>query len=45
MDIVNTSGISTAIASIKQFNEMAVTTAKEQLSVASILRGVVLYTL
>jgi hypothetical protein len=33
MDIVNTSGISTAIASIKQFNEMAVTTAKEQLSV------------
>lgn len=33
MDIVNTSGISTAIASIRQFNEMAVTTAKEQLSV------------
>ena len=33
MDIVNTSGISTAIASIKQFNEMAVTTAKEQLSI------------
>lgn len=33
MDIVNTNGISSAIATIKQFNEMAVTTAKEQLSI------------
>lgn len=33
MDIVNTNGISSAIATIKQFNEMAITTAKEQLSI------------
>lgn len=33
MDIVNTNGINSAIATIKQFNEMAVITAKEQLSI------------
>lgn len=33
MDIANTNGINSAIATIKQFNEMAVITAKEQLSI------------
>lgn len=33
MDIVNTNGINSAIATIKQFNEMVVITAKEQLSI------------
>lgn len=33
MDIVNINGINSAIATMKQFNEMAVTTAKEQLSI------------
>lgn len=33
MDIVNINGINSAIATMKQFNEMAVTTAKEKLSI------------